>query len=144
MSLHVAMTGMTWTTVWGGQVWAGVGERMIPSRIIKRAVDCSQSRAPIVVGSKMILRVILTVLLFGTSICNYGPHATSCHGSILPSHHITTPEFEAIRCGSLDFVSLEATKKLTGHSSAASLPTGPVMAEPFISPFGLTICGSPY
>ena len=30
--------------------------------------------------------------------------------------------------------------QLTGHSSAASLPTGPVMAEPFISPFGLTIC----
>lgn len=29
---------------------------------------------------------------------------------------------------------------LTGHSSAASLPTGPVMAEPFISPLGLTIC----
>lgn len=29
---------------------------------------------------------------------------------------------------------------LTGHSSAASFPTGPVMAEPFISPFGLTIC----
>ena len=28
----------------------------------------------------------------------------------------------------------------TGHSSAASFPTGPVMAEPFISPFGLTIC----
>lgn len=28
----------------------------------------------------------------------------------------------------------------TGHSSAASLPTGPVMADPFISPFGFTIC----
>ena len=27
----------------------------------------------------------------------------------------------------------------TGHSSAASFPTGPVIAEPFISPFGLTI-----
>lgn len=32
-------------------------------------------------------------------------------------------------------------EELTGHSSAASLPTGPVMAEPFISPLGLTICG---
>jgi hypothetical protein len=29
--------------------------------------------------------------------------------------------------------------RLTGHSSAASLPTGPVIAEPFISPLGLTI-----
>jgi hypothetical protein len=28
---------------------------------------------------------------------------------------------------------------LTGHSSAASFPTGPVMAEPFISPFAFTI-----
>lgn len=28
---------------------------------------------------------------------------------------------------------------LTGHKSAASFPTGPVIAEPFISPFGLTI-----
>jgi len=32
---------------------------------------------------------------------------------------------------------------LTGQSSAASFPTGPVMAEPFISPLGLTICASP-
>jgi hypothetical protein len=32
--------------------------------------------------------------------------------------------------------------ELTGQSSAASLPTGPVMAEPFISPLGLTICNS--
>jgi hypothetical protein len=30
--------------------------------------------------------------------------------------------------------------KLTGHNSAASFPTGPVMADPFISPLGLTIC----
>ena len=30
--------------------------------------------------------------------------------------------------------------KLTGQSSAASFPTGPVIADPFISPFGLTIC----
>jgi hypothetical protein len=37
---------------------------------------------------------------------------------------MTTPELEAIR----------------GHSSAASFATGPVMAEPFISPLGLTIC----
>lgn len=29
--------------------------------------------------------------------------------------------------------------RLTGHNSAASFPTGPVMAEPFISPLGLTI-----
>ena len=29
--------------------------------------------------------------------------------------------------------------KLTGQSSAASFPTGPVIADPFISPFGLTI-----
>ena len=35
----------------------------------------------------------------------------------------TVPEDEAIR----------------GHRSAHSLPTGPVIAEPFISPFGLTI-----
>lgn len=27
----------------------------------------------------------------------------------------------------------------TGHNSAASFPTGPVIADPFISPFGLTI-----
>jgi hypothetical protein len=37
---------------------------------------------------------------------------------------MTTPELEAIR----------------GHSSAASFATGPVMADPFISPLGLTIC----
>jgi hypothetical protein len=37
---------------------------------------------------------------------------------------MTTPELDAIR----------------GHSSAASFATGPVMAEPFISPLGLTIC----
>lgn len=37
--------------------------------------------------------------------------------------YMTTPELEAIR----------------GQSSAASLPTGPVMAEPFISPLGLTM-----
>jgi hypothetical protein len=38
---------------------------------------------------------------------------------------MTTPELDAIR----------------GHSSAASFATGPVMADPFISPLGLTICG---
>jgi hypothetical protein len=37
--------------------------------------------------------------------------------------YITTPELLAIR----------------GHSSAASFPTGPVIADPFISPFGFTI-----
>jgi hypothetical protein len=41
--------------------------------------------------------------------------------SIAP--HITTPELLAI----------------LGHSSAASFPTGPVIALPFISPFGFTI-----
>ena len=39
------------------------------------------------------------------------------------SLYMTTPELEAIR----------------GQSSAASLPTGPVMADPFISPLALTI-----
>lgn len=42
---------------------------------------------------------------------------------LLTPTHITTPELDAIR----------------GQSSAASFPTGPVMAEPFISPLGLTI-----
>ena len=37
------------------------------------------------------------------------------------TNHKTEPLFEAI----------------LGHRSAASLPTGPVMAEPFISPLGL-------
>ena len=32
-----------------------------------------------------------------------------------------------------------ALEAILGQSSAASLPTGPVMAEPFISPFGLTM-----
>lgn len=41
------------------------------------------------------------------------------------SLYMTTPELEAIR----------------GQSSAASLPTGPVMADPFISPLALTIWG---
>lgn len=36
-------------------------------------------------------------------------------------------------------VRLKDKEQLTGQSSAASLPTGPVMADPFISPFGLTI-----
>lgn len=40
------------------------------------------------------------------------------------SLYMTTPALEAIR----------------GQSSAASFPTGPVMAEPFISPLLLTIC----
>jgi hypothetical protein len=36
-----------------------------------------------------------------------------------------------------------AVEALTGQSSAASFPTGPVMADPFISPLGLTICARP-
>ena len=28
---------------------------------------------------------------------------------------------------------------ILGHKSAASFPTGPVIADPFISPFGFTI-----
>ena len=32
-----------------------------------------------------------------------------------------------------------AADAILGHNSAASLATGPVMAEPFISPLGLTI-----
>lgn len=32
-----------------------------------------------------------------------------------------------------------AADAIFGHKSAASLPTGPVIADPFISPFGLII-----
>src|SRR5690349_10075096 len=57
--------------------------------------------------------------------------------------YITTPELLAIRCDrSVRLLSLGVgvirLERLTGQSSAASLPTGPVMAEPFISPLGLT------
>jgi hypothetical protein len=40
---------------------------------------------------------------------------------------------------SLTLLKIEEYIELTGHNSAASFPTGPVMADPFISPFGLTI-----
>jgi len=58
----------------------------------------------------------------------------------VPAFYITTPELLAIRWevfskGPL----LECLLGHTGHSSAASFPTGPVIADPFISPFGLTI-----
>jgi len=51
-------------------------------------------------------------------------HPMSCKPSEAFPLYITTPELLAIR----------------GQSSAASFPTGPVMADPFISPLGFTIC----
>lgn len=59
--------------------------------------------------------------------------------SSIPLFHITTPELLAIRLKLLADISGYWVVQRTGHSSAASFPTGPVMAEPFISPFGLTI-----
>lgn len=59
--------------------------------------------------------------------------------------HITTPELLAIRLNILlapskpNFWREQGGLQHTGHSSAASFPTGPVMADPFISPFGFTI-----
>ena len=54
------------------------------------------------------------------------------------SHH-----HARIACNTLETVSKWSFEwgniRLTGHNSAASFPTGPVIAEPFISPFGLTI-----
>lgn len=62
---------------------------------------------------------------------------------------MTTPELEAIRYTSRKISKGPKTGRIenrgkeidfpTGHKSAASFPTGPVIAEPFISPFGLTI-----
>src|ERR1041385_1049331 len=58
-----------------------------------------------------------------------------------PLHHDT-----GVAGNTLSWMLVQALERvwsrgvLTGHSSAASLPTGPVMAEPFISPLGLTIC----
>ena len=37
------------------------------------------------------------------------------------------------------YKTVPAAEAILGHKSADSLPTGPVMAEPFISPLGLTI-----
>lgn len=58
---------------------------------------------------------------------------------------MTTPELLAIRWTTL-LASVKVRGDIggvrTGHSSAASFPTGPVMAEPFISPLGLTIYSS--
>lgn len=62
--------------------------------------------------------------------------------------YMTTPELLAIRWEENDQYLLcikqegegFRREKLTGQSSAASFPTGPVIAEPFISPLGLTIC----
>ena len=54
---------------------------------------------------------------------------------------MTTPEFEAIRYfGLVKLNHMRMSGILTGQSSAASFPTGPVMALPFISPLGFTIC----
>jgi len=54
--------------------------------------------------------------------------------------HMTTPELLAIRWGECQQSPYMFRRSiLTGQSSAASFPTGPVMAEPFISPLGLTI-----
>ena len=55
--------------------------------------------------------------------------------------HMTTPELDAIRFSrvSILFYGTSLEEELTGQSSAASFPTGPVIADPFISPFGLTI-----
>ena len=55
-------------------------------------------------------------------------------------HHHPRVARNTLRSVSRNPLPLFKTAVLTGHSSAASLPTGPVMAEPFISPFGLTIC----
>lgn len=54
-------------------------------------------------------------------------------------NYITTPELLAIRWHLSATDLIRPRGNHTGHNSAASLPTGPVMAEPFISPFGLTI-----
>ena len=55
--------------------------------------------------------------------------------------HITTPELLAIRWMFIsNTLHIADITQNTGHSSAASFPTGPVIADPFISPFGLTIC----
>ena len=54
--------------------------------------------------------------------------------------YMTTPELEAIRYRSSALIPQTKIRRiLTGQSSAASLPTGPVIADPFISPFGLTM-----
>jgi len=52
---------------------------------------------------------------------------------------MTTPELLAIRWDLSQLCSDGVRVSLTGQSSAASFPTGPVIADPFISPLGLTI-----
>jgi hypothetical protein len=56
------------------------------------------------------------------------------------SHHDTRVAGNTLESLVLARVRVDRFMQLTGHSSAASFPTGPVMAEPFISPLGLTIC----
>ena len=53
--------------------------------------------------------------------------------------YITTPELLAIRLRLSAWYHILLLSQHTGHKSAASFPTGPVIAEPFISPFGFTI-----
>lgn len=58
---------------------------------------------------------------------------------MLTSQHQSCWQY-AVTCGQHTIFIQMTICALTGHSSAASLPTGPVIAEPFISPLGLTIC----
>lgn len=55
-------------------------------------------------------------------------------------HHHAGVRSDTLESVSRRSRSIRGFSKLTGQSSAASFATGPVIAEPFISPLGLTIC----
>jgi len=74
------------------------------------------------------------------SLASRAPYAMLSPWPNRTLHHHPRVARNTLRGVSDDPLSLLKAAVLTGQSSAASLPTGPVMAEPFISPFGLTIC----
>ena len=62
--------------------------------------------------------------------------------NVTTSHHNTRVTGYTLHACQCHPIVSSGRDRQTGHSSAASLPTGPVIAEPFISPFGFTICAS--
>lgn len=59
------------------------------------------------------------------------------HVGFVPSRRTFTPRKLRVRCPF--YITTPLLLAILGHSSAASFPTGPVIALPFISPLGLTI-----
>ena len=111
-----------------------------------------RSKSEITVGDNggrvaLLFRHIFVVLF------SFGPHPDRSRCWVFPSSGVVLPAWVApakssprpsaelrTRGGKPLYMTTPELLAIRGHSSAASLPTGPVMAEPFISPLGLTIC----